>query len=204
MTGVNEYATSEQLKATLELTGETFADADIGRALTAASRGLEQLCGRRFWADENADQVRHYTPEHPCYLRIDDLIELTSLATDEDGDGTFETTWTVNTDFLLEPLNAAADGRPWEEIRAHPIGRFRFPCLPRSVEIHGRFGWADVPDVVTAATIIIATKLLKRMREAPFGVVQFGMEGGAVRIARTDPDVMFLVGDLIRTRIAVA
>lgn len=202
----NEYATSSELKATLAMTGESFADADIALALTAASRGIDNVCGRRFWADEDADQVRYYNPEAPGCLRIDDLVELTELATDPAGDGSFENVWTLNTDVILEPLNAPADGRPWTELRAHPLGAYRFPCgYPRSVRVTGKFGWAAVPDQVKEATLILASKLMRRAREAPFGVVAVGLEqGGAMRIARADPDVMFLIGSFIRNRIAVA
>lgn len=202
----NLYATSAELKATLELTGATFADPDIALALEAASRGIDRLCGRRFYPDPDANQTRYYTPEHPGLLRIDDLITLTSLATDPASDGTFADTWTLDTDFVLAPLNAQADGEPWTEIHVRRTGSYRWACgAGRSVRVTGRFGWAAVPVGVKQATVIVASKLMRRAREAPFGVIAVGLEsGGAMRIARSDPDVMFLVGDLIRTRVAVA
>lgn len=200
-----EYITSDQLKSTLELTGETFADSDIEAAIKAASRGIDNLCGRRFYADTDATKERYYTPDDEAWLRIDDLVELGSLQTDPDGGGTFEDTWVENTDFLLEPLNAPADAKPWTSIRVHPLGNFYLPCYPRSVKVTGKFGWATVPDEIVEATTVLASKLMRRAREAPFGVVAFGIEAGsAMRIARQDPDVLFLVGDLIRNRIAAA
>ncbi|MBX5461639.1 MAG: hypothetical protein IRZ28_11185 [Steroidobacteraceae bacterium] len=199
----NQYAAAADLKATLSLSGETFADADIELALSAASRGIDSICGRRFWADAD-DVVRHYTPDDARELRIDDLVTLTSLKTSPAGDGQFTDVWTVNTDFVLGPLNADLDGRPWTRIEVHPSGRFRLPCHPRSVEVTGRFGWPAVPDTVKQATIVLASKLMRRAREAPFGVITLGLDGGAAHIARTDPDVMFLIGDLIRDRVAVA
>jgi hypothetical protein len=166
--------------------------------LSAASRGIEEACGRRFWVDSDATNVRYYTPSEPRYLPVDDLVTCGTFQTDEDGDGTFETTWTVNTDYVLEPLNAAADGKPYEEIRVHPAGSLRFPCWPRSVAVTGKFGWPAVPAQVHEATTIVATKLLKRAREAPFGVVGLGIDNVAVRIARTDPDVTWLLEPLER------
>ena len=199
------YVELDDMKATLEIAGESFADEDLRLAITAASRGIDNLANRRFYADANANQVRYYTPDDSCRLRIDDLATLTAVAVDQDGDGTFEETWTQNTDFTLGPLNAQADGWPWTVIDTHPNGSYSFPtAYPRSVRVTGKFGWPSVPFPVKEATIVLASKLMRRAREAPFGVVSVGLElGGVARIARTDPDVMFLVGPYIRGRVTV-
>lgn len=197
----NEYATVGDVKAAASLEGESFADPEIQRALTAASRGLDNLCSRRFYPDDDALQVRYYTPYDACTLSIDDLIALTSLASG-DGDGTFATSWTLNTDFVLEPLNAAADGRPWDRVTVTGRGH-GLPSGQRTVKITGQFGWSDVPPGIKEATIILAIKLVKRVREAPFGVVGVGLDS-AMRIARSDPDVMFLVGEYIKNPVVVA
>jgi hypothetical protein len=200
---MNEYASVAEVKKTLELQGETFADADITRALTAASRGLDQLLDRRFWADTDATSVRYYTPVSCEWVEIDDLVTLTSVQTDGDGDGVFEDTWTQNTHFVVEPLNAAADSEPWTHLRVTARGSLGFPLNVRSVKVTGKFGWSSVPAGVNQATIILASKLVRRAREAPFGVVSIGLDS-AMRIARSDPDVMFLVGDYDRTPVAIA
>lgn len=200
----NEYATSSELKSALTLLGETFADDEIALALTAASRGIDAATDRRFWVDPDATQVRYYTPRGRRTVEIDDLVVLTEVASDSTGDATFETTWTANTDFVLEPLNAAADGRPWTTIRVQPYGTRRLPCIPRSVRVTGKFGWAAVPAEVKEATIVLASKLMRRAREAPFGIVTAGIDdAAAMRIARTDPDVSFLIGPLRRNRVLV-
>ena len=55
------------------------------------------------------------------------------------------------------------------------------------------------------ATGLVASRLLKRSREAPFGVAGFSMEGTAVRIAPVDPDVASLLNPYLRpVRAAVA
>lgn len=197
----NEYASVGDVKAAASLEGESFADPDIQRALTAASRGLDNLCSRRFYADADATTVRYYTPYDAGTLSIDDLIAFTSLESG-DGDGVFATTWTENTDFVFEPLNAVADGRPWDRITTTGRGH-GFPCGQRTVKLTGQFGWADVPAGVKEATIILAVKIVKRVREAPFGVVAVGLDS-AMRIARSDPDVMFLVGEYIKHPVVVA
>jgi hypothetical protein len=208
----NEYANLSALKSTLELTGETFADADLSLGLSAASRAIDDICERRFWLDADATSVRYYTPQRSWrLLEVDDLVTFTSLETDPHADGTFPDSWTLNTDFVFEPLNAVADGEPFTIIRVHPKGRFRLPgsqpgvlagtTLPRSVRVTGRFGWAAVPDGIQQATVILASRLARRSREAPFGIVGFAMEGGssAASLARNDPDVMMLVKPFIRS-----
>lgn len=192
----HDYCTPEELKGALEMTGHEFADQDIERAISAASRGIDSACGRWFWKDTDATS-RFYTPDAPDLLLIDDLIDLIAVEADTTGRGDFADKWVEGTDFVLEPLNAKADGKPWTTIVAN--GRRRFPTRHRAVRVTGKFGWAEVPSEVNAATVIVATKLLKRTREAPFGVVGFPLEGGAaVRIARTDPDVLFLIGHLVQ------
>lgn len=201
--GTNNYVGLEEFKTTLEMSAETFADADIMVALSAGSEKVEDITGRRFYADSDATQVRYYTPTNSDYLNIDDVITITSLKTDDAGDGTFENTWVANTDFIREPLNAAADGRPWERLSAHPSGGFSFPTsYPRAVEITGKFGWTTVPSTVKTATSILAHRYLKRLRETPLGIAGIGLDGAAVRIVSVDPDVRELLEPFIRRRFA--
>lgn len=195
----NEYATSADLKATLELGGETFADPDIDLAIPAASRAVDQVCGRRFYKDTDATSVRYYSPTGGERLWIDDIVTVTTVQADPGGDGTFEETWTVNTDYILEPMNAAADGWPYTTLRLHPRSSRYLPVdYPRSVKVTGQFGWSAVPESVAMATKLIASKLVKRVREAPFGVVGLGFDGAAVRIASQDPDVRVLLAGYVR------
>jgi hypothetical protein len=205
------YITSAQLKATLTI-NDTYADADIATAVVAASNALDLLCKRKgtatrggFEQDADANQVRYYTPEDGYKLNIDDLVTFTSLQTDPGGDNTWPDTWVQNTDFDLEPLNAAADGWPYTRLHVRSSGSFVFPVgYSRSVKVTGKFGWPAVPEAVTQATTILASRLLKRAREVPFGVVAVNLDGAAVRIAKADPDVMLLLGPFIKHRISVA
>lgn len=198
------YVELEELKATLEMTGRGFADADMQEALVAASRGIDEVTGRRYYPDTDATQVRYYRVyRDQDIVPVDDLITLTSLQSSALGGATFDYTWTVNTDFVLEPLNAALDGLPYDTIRLHPTGIQRWPYeWPRGLKVTGKFGWSTAPANIKLATKIIATQLVRRTREAPFGVVQFGEE--AIRISRFDPQVAFLLAPYARTDALVA
>jgi hypothetical protein len=57
------YVELEQFKSSAELTNTSFADQDIRNAIAAASRGIDAVCGRRFWLDTGSANVRYYTPE---------------------------------------------------------------------------------------------------------------------------------------------
>jgi hypothetical protein len=199
-----DYLTIAEFKTTLELQGESFADQDIAVAITAASRAVEHFCDRRFWvaAEDAEDEVRYYTPTSPSELQIDDLVTLTDLDTDEQGDQTFSQSWTVNTSVFLEPLNAAADGRPYTRLCVNAARTsLYFPVqYGRSVRVTGIFGWPAVPSEVKQAATIIAGRLIKRARETPMGVVMAGVgfDGAAIRIASQDPDVVMLLSPLRR------
>lgn len=197
----NEYVTVSELKNTLAITSSTY-DADLAIVVNTASRTLDAITGRRFWSDTGTANVRTYTPDSYRRLMIDDLQTLTTLKVDQNGDGTFEETWTVGTDFVLEPQNADSDIpiRPYESVLIRKQSRYYFPVdLEQSVQITGKFGWAAVPDEIQSAASILAGKLFKRMREAPFGIVSFGGgESPAMRLARTDPDIGNLIQGYIR------
>jgi hypothetical protein len=180
---MSDYLTLEELKATRELTGTTFADSDMQLAISAASRGVEGATGRRFWLDAS-DVTRYYTARSTSLVSIDDLADPTSVTVGG-------TTWTENTQYAFEPLNALADGRPFNTITALSGA---FPLTVRAIAVTGQFGWLDVPAPVKQAAGILASRLLLRHREAPFGVVLSGIEvGAAARIAKSDPDVLFLL-----------
>jgi hypothetical protein len=193
------YVQVEEFKSTIELSGTSFSDEDVKVALRSACRAIDEICGRRFYPDTDASQVRYYSPDNYWTLDIDDIVTITTLKTDDGGDGTFENTWTLNTDYTAEPLNAAADAQPFTRLCVHPTSRFILPVqFPRSVELTGKFGWLAAPAQVEEATGLLAHRLLKRARQAPFGISGMGIDGMAVRIMMNDPDVMMLLRPFMR------
>lgn len=200
-----DYITEDELKDARELTGLSFADGQIPNVITAASRCVDKLCGtlRRFYLDDDATSVRYYRARDCHTIEIDDLVQLTSLETDYNGDGTYETTW-ASTDYVLEPFNAPDDDWPYETISITPTGRYRFPTYRgKSVKVTGQFGWAAVPAEVWTATMLLSVRYLLRAREAPAGIIAVGsaIEGSVMRLARTDPDVPGLLERFSRKRV---
>jgi hypothetical protein len=66
------------------------------------------------------------------------------------------------------------------------------------VRLTGKFGWAAPPENVRQATGIIATKIIKRARDAPMGIIT-AFDGTAVRMSRFDPQVEELLAPYNRS-----
>lgn len=187
------YIDTEDLKATLGISNTDFADDDLDRAASAASGIVDSICGRTFGKD-SSDTTRYFSPEDLTLLRIDDLVSLTSVAIDRDNDGTYEETWTEGTDFRKGPPNASAKSEPYTWLEA--INGQTLTTSNGYVKVVGKFGWPSMPAEVVQATGILASKLLRRSREAPFAVV-FDASGGSSFIGRNDPEVKALLSRFI-------
>jgi hypothetical protein len=204
---LNAYVELEEFKQTLELAGQTYPESDAQIALVAASRGIEEALDRRFYLD-TADATRYYSPENPYELGIDDLAAGASVSVDRSGDGSYEETWTRGSEYEFAPVNAALDGKPYTSIQVLAgTSRYgRFPCLyPNSVKVVARFGWPAVPEGVKTLTTLIARRLMIRTREAPMGLLAFGMDGATVRATQfaSDPEYQFLIEGLGRAKLLV-
>jgi hypothetical protein len=175
----NEYASLAELKDWLSPLTDNADDANLGVCLESASRQIDACTGRRFYA---ATETRIYTPLTADLVFVDDLLSITTLKTDENEDGVYETTW-LSSDYLLTPPNAPQTLRPYSRIRTTRGGSFRFPFSAGSVQITGSFGYCasgQHPLPVKQATLIQAARLFKR-KDSPFGVAGGG-ELGEMRI----------------------
>ena len=201
------YSSPEEIKKMLTLAGTTFLDEEVTTALAVASDALDEICGREFRLDTSQaaeDVTRYYSPQSLKTTIVDDLVSITALQLDSDGDGDFDVLLEAR-DFFLWPYNALVSNRPYTQINLNPRNYphgfpFRFE---RSVSVTGIFGWPVVPSFLKVAASMLAVRLVKRMREAPFGVaVSAGIEvGSAVRIARSDPDICSLCEPYTREKI---
>lgn len=145
---VNGYCSLSQIKADLGIaTADTTDDTILEGIVEAVSREIDGYCGRRFYA---ATQTRYFTALCRDRLLVDDLLSVTTLKTDADADGTYETTW-ATTDYRLAPYNAQLESvpEPYWRIEVSPLGNNLFPCHARGVEIAGSWGFSSTtPDVI--------------------------------------------------------
>lgn len=191
------YVDPDDLKASLQI-NDTFADDDLEQACLAATEALEAELGRKFSKD-SSDVTRRYTPLDPYMLVIRDLVSLTTLKTDEDGDGTFETTW-ATTDYELLPINASADVEPYTMIEVDlRNGDYRFPVGTQGgVQIVGKWGWPKVPKRIVQAAAVLAVQLFKRRRENPSFIITAET---AIVILRNDPQMAAMLKGLSRPKV---
>lgn len=187
---LDSYIASANNGATIGLESRAV---EIDAVITAASRMIDEHCGRIFYdVDTGNPAARVFAATDSCRVRVDDFHTLTSVLTDSSGNGTFDTTWTA-TDYQEEPLNGVKAGRtgwPTETLRA--VGTRSFPVSRQArVEVTAEWGWSATPAEITQACLIQSHRLLRRT-ESPEGVLGFG-EFGAVRVTSVDRDVETLI-----------
>lgn len=179
---VQGYCTLDQLKERLTISlGDDADDATLEQNIEAASRAVDGLCGRFFYSA--TAQTKYYATDFPDMVEVDDLVSVTTLKTDEDGDRVYETTWSA-TDFELEP----SSGPPFTRIYITPTSSYAFPWGRRSIQVVGTFGWAAVPDAVREASLLLAARYHSR-RNTPLGIQVGKPEFGNLSIPGKDPDV---------------
>jgi hypothetical protein len=200
------YATRNQVKAALRIgTADTIDDDLIDNCVGAASRLIDGYCNRRFWQSGTAE-ARVFQAEDSFYCSIDDIAgTAVTLKTSSFADGNFDVTWTAS-DYQLEPLNGNLDGLTWSYDKIRAVGDYLFPTVNANygeqalVQVTAIFGWPAIPEPVTQATIIQASRIFKRY-DSPLGVAGFG-DLGAIRVSRyLDPDMAQLVEPYRRMRI---
>lgn len=176
----------------------------LNRACRVASRLVNKHCNRQFNTDD-AVSARTYRPKSSFSVSVDDFHTTTGLVvkTDEDDDGTFETTWTLGTDFDLKPYDGIVNGIPgfpYWQIEA--IDTKEFPeSFKRALQVTANWGWAAVPDDVIEASLIAAEEIWK-LKEAPFGVAGMG-QFGSIRV-RENSQFYRLLCDYRRESVRVA
>lgn len=189
-------------------------DSVMALAITAASRAIDTHCGRKFGQEDTAvARVYSWSGTYleipaPNYARtgyglqtnsawggylpsleVDDIGSVTGLVlkTDGDGDGTYETTLTINTDFRMWPLNALSDGEPFTHVVLQRGGFF--PWAVAGVQITAHYGWPAVPPEVEQACMLQANRLCGR-RDSWSGVAGSPDLGNELRLlSKLDPDL---------------
>lgn len=195
---VNCYATLAEAKADQSI-ADTISDTILDYAINASSRQIDGYTGRWFWQDAQV-VARTYFADDETTVVVDDISTATGLIvkTDWDGDGTYETTLTITSGFILLPLNVASrvPARPFESIRA--VNGFTFPCGDTpGVQVTSKAAWPAVPDDVRKASIIQAWQLAKSS-SAPFGVISFGDSGFMQMRSPMNPQAAALLEPYVR------
>jgi hypothetical protein len=191
-----DYLEPADLKSYVTIPADdTLDDAQIAWAITSASRAIDKATRRQF-GKVSTTEARYYTPEWDkasgrYVLRVDDIHTASGLlvAIDTDEDQTWSTSWTGAV--YKWPLNAAAEGRPFERLGLPASAAC--PLVEGSVRVTAAYGWAAVPATIEQATALQAARYLKR-RDAVFGIAGSPELGSEVRLLdKLDPDVALMV-----------
>jgi hypothetical protein len=161
---VNGYITVEYLRDILR-DQHTAYDWEYEAAINAASRQLDDYCGRVFYQDPTATP-KLFRPHQVDLCWVPDISTTTGLIveTDDAQNGSFSTTWAA-ADYQMEPFERK-NGKPYEMISA--IGSKEFPVNGLNIQSYGtfrasrralvrvtaRWGWASVPSNIVSACII--------------------------------------------------
>ena len=185
------YASLSDFKLWTNIT-DAVDDTLIAELLNDASADIEADCHRSFSVG-TAGVVRYFTALDASELLIDDCSAVTAVATDTDGDRTYEDTWAA-TDYDLLPENAAAQSRPYTLLAVAPSGDYSFPVgVRKGVKLTGTWGWPAVPSKIKRACVLRAAWLYAR-KGAPLGVAG-SSEMGILRVGRWDSDYEKLIAE---------
>lgn len=166
---VNGYLDKAELKSYLQI-GDTADDDELDVAIEAASRLIDEFCGRRFYADGSAT-AKTFVADDAHRLWLPDFSTTTGLvvASDTTDDGTFDTTW-ASSDYQVEPLNPE-NGYPFTSIVAVDTRTFPTGSRRATVQVTAKWGWAEVPKRVKQACAIQAQVEFKRATEGATPIV---------------------------------
>lgn len=189
------YATSDQLKLALagRQTGSTtvlaMTSADdelLDIALLAASRSIDNFCGRVFYSDPAPVTRVVETAGRLLYRRGRGTLLLTDDIADETI--TVSSGETALTSIEAYPSGAIARGLPATGILL-TSGTWSYDA-----DITARWGAPEVPSVVTQACLLQAGRLYRR-KDSPEGMAG-SPDWGLVRVPNMDPDVRALLAPL--------
>ncbi len=191
----NGYATLSEVKASLRLT-DSVDDALLERAIESASRRIDGYCGRFFY--KTSQTPINIYPINEFLLRFPNDVANSSVTIkiDTNANGTYATTLTQGSDYILEPTNAPIQGYPY--VHARMVGGQTFPLevVPSfpTVQVTAQWGWNAIPADVNQACILLSIRQFARLNAA-LGVV--GFADMAINVRAVDPDVRDLLNQFV-------
>lgn len=193
----NGYCSLQDLKDSLRIT-DNVDDTMLELAIETASRQIDDHCERVFYT---TSATRYFVPRDSYVTETDDLSSITTVKSSSAADGTYDVTWTTS-DYQTEPVNGIAGGISFPITQLRAVGDYLFPTAggETTVQVVGTFGWSAIPTAIKYATILLSSRLFKRM-DSPLGVAGIG-DLGVIRVSRIDPDIDALIAPFKKMRMA--
>lgn len=198
----NVYVSSSELKDRLGIT-DSDRDFALDRCVESASRWVDRALGTRFY-HAATPEVRYYTlGANGWRVDLDDLLSVTEIATDANNDGTYETVWTLNTDYRLGPVNALLKSEPYRWIeKVWNTGRFSFPAYDRGIRVtSSTFGWCALsacPPGVRELTLLVAEQHAFNVLDTTMPGAQTYKLGTELTVTMASRDLPPQARDLLR------
>lgn len=178
-TGLQLYGSLEELKSRFTIpASDADDDFELLRVCRSIQREINQHCHRVFTRAATATARRiPNSAIRGCKVDVPDFWTAADLVVEFDtaGDGTFAT---ATTDFELLPIDGIVDGEegwPFNQIEFY--GAYPSTCSSRPyVRATAKWGWAEVPEPVHEAFLILAAETFK-LESSPFGVGGYGQFG---------------------------
>lgn len=161
--------TKAELQNYTGLTIDAGIETFFNTVVSGVAKYIKKVTGRNFVIpDPDNDEVRYYDGNDGTKIAIDDLRSFTSLVVDGE-------TLVEDEDFILYPLNAEADGVPYERIELiQPATRINsssrvisnapyiFEKGQGNIVVTGKFGYADeVPDDIKLVAMKLCAGIIK-------------------------------------------
>lgn len=181
------YATPAEVKQASDITGTQW-DVLIERLIVAASETIDRYCNRPdgFLAQATGTQ-RQFAGTGICSLRVGECAEVQSVEVYRSGGWQVLSEWVAFAGDAQRPLYVP----PYSGILARSPFEAGFGPTVRVV---ARWGYGDaVPDAVREATVILASRWLKRGQSSWADTLTTDM-GGTLEFRRQiDPDVQMIL-----------
>jgi hypothetical protein len=173
MSIVDGYCTLNEVKSALRLSDD-IDDTLIENSIEAASRRIDGYCGRFFY--KTAPTAVRLFARDSYRLPVNDISSTTGLIVklDNDGDGTYEDTLVLDTDYIVEPTDFTIS---------------TLPAIPL-VQVTAAWGFDAVPHDVREACVLLSIRQFARFNAA-LGVMAFA--DMAITVRAVDPDVRDLL-----------
>ena len=191
----NGYCTLAEVKAALRLT-DNVDDTLLENAIGSASRRIDGYCGRWFYKTTST-AVPVYPLDEMLVRFPADLPNTTiTIKIDSTANGTYATTLTQGTDYILEPTDAPLQGRPYQQARMLGGQTFPLEVTPSfpTVQCTAEWGWNAIPDDIREACVLLSMRQFARLNAA-LGVV--GFADMAITVRAVDPDVRDLLSPYV-------
>jgi len=187
------YVTLAEFKAAITI-ADTVDDADLQRALDAASSWIDYYTGRTFSSASSGTEAKYFLPNEQDRLSVPDLTSVTELAIDTVGDESFSVTLAPE-DYDLFPLNLNPALGGYTEIRLKATAPYWF-IVGYQARVTAIWGFGTTPAAVEQACILIANRYFHRL-SVPFSMWESPQTGELATLIDRDWDVTNLLSPYV-------